>query len=501
MPTARSYVTAGAALVGAGVITATPITTPNLGESTARWDVALAAATQSCAGENAGALCTQPEAPTAPTPFAATQDATNVFNIPANLFIALANTPFNFFTALGEGNVQLGSDPEGDFDFQPTYEGVTLTQPDGSVPGLGRNLRYTGSWWLYSQTNILGTDPADPSRYQAITNILIPFPELAVPLGNIVATVAASQLPMATGCTGTGPGACDDPADILSKMFNVSAIPALFSPEGYTFPETRAGITCDESGQCYVKDEDGPEVPWSGQTVRLDATEPFTNFYDSLTGTPDYSAIKPLTAELVVSSLISLGTGLNTAFNPFVLGTQCTVCAPFVPNPDNEPVPGPVFEDPDVDEPTVDSVAAESVAAAPQDVVDEVVTPSAPAPTTETDDAGTVEDADIVEEPEVTEDADEPASTGPKHRKPSSAGQTLRQVRDSISSSFSKVTDSFGKRDAEAGDSDSSAGKSSDGDAGSGKDSGSRRDSGSGSDSGSRSDSGSGSDSGSSSDD
>ena len=493
MPTARSYVTAGAALVGAGVITATPITTPTLGESTARWDVALAAATQSCAGENPSALCTQPEEPIAPTPFAATQDATNVFNIPANLFIALANTPFNFFTALGEGNVQLGSDPEGDFDFQPTYEGVTLTQPDGSVPGLGRNLRYTGSWWLYSQTNILGTDPADPSRYQAITNILIPFPELAVPLGNIVATVAASQLPMATGCTGTGPGACDDPADILSKMFNVSAIPALFSPEGYTFPETRAGITCDESGQCYVKDEDGPEVPWSGQTVRLDATEPFTNFYDSLTGTPDYSAIKPLTAELVVSSLISLGTGLNTAFNPFVLGTQCTVCAPFVPNPDNEPVPGPVFEDPDVDEPANDSVAAESVAAAPQDVVDEVATPSAPAPTTETDDADTVEDAEFVEEPEVTEDADEPASSGPKHRKPSSAGQTLRQVRDSINSSFSKVTDSFGKRGAEAADSDSSAGTSSD------SDSGSRSDSGSGNDSGN--DSSSGSDSGSGNDD
>ncbi len=490
MPTARSYVTAGAALVGAGVITATPITTPTLGESTARWDVALAAATQSCAGENPSALCTQPEEPIAPTPFAATQDATNVFNIPANLFIALANTPFNFFTALGEGNVQLGSDPEGDFDFQPTYEGVTLTQPDGSVPGLGRNLRYTGSWWLYSQTNILGTDPADPSRYQAITNILIPFPELAVPLGNIVATVAASQLPMATGCTGTGPGACDDPADILSKMFNVSAIPALFSPEGYTFPETRAGITCDESGQCYVKDEDGPEVPWSGQTVRLDATEPFTNFYDSLTGTPDYSAIKPLTAELVVSSLISLGTGLNTAFNPFVLGTQCTVCAPFVPNPDNEPVPGPVFEDPDVDEPANDGAVAESVAAAPQDVIDEVATPSAPAPTTETDD--TVEDADVVEEPEVTEDVDEPAASGPKHRKPSSAGQTLRQVRDSISSSFSKVTDSFGKRDAEAGDSDSSAGTSSDSDAGSGKDSGSRSDSASGKNSGS--DSGSGKD-------
>ena len=88
----------------------------------------------------------------------------------------------------------------------------------------------------------------------------------------------------------------------------------------------------------------------------------------------------------------------------------------------------------------------------------------------------------------MTEDADEPASSGPKHRKPSSAGQTLRQVRDSINSSFSKVTDSFGKRGAEAADSDSSAGTSSD------SDSGSRSDSGSGNDSSSGSDSGSGND-------
>ena len=461
MATARSYFTAGAALVGAGVITATPINAPTPGDVTTRWDVALTAAALSCSGDDAGALCTPPaDTPTdsvAPVPFSATQDATNVFNIPANLFIALANTPYNFFNALGEGNVQLGSDPDGEFDFQPTYEGVTLTQPDGNVPGLGRNLRYTGSWWLYSQTNILGTDPADPSRYQAITNILIPFPELAVPLGNIVATVAASQLPMATGCTGTGPGACDDPADILSKMFNVAAIPALFSPQGYTFPETRAGITCDDNGQCYVKDEDGPEVPWSGQTVRLDATEPFTNFYDSLTGTPDYTRITPLTPEFVIASLNSLGSGLNTAFNPFVLGTQCAICAPFVPNPDNQPVPGPVFEDPDADQPATDAVGTEAASAAPPAASD-------PVPVAEPAAAETVDDseggAESTEDLEVTEDvteADEPASKGPKHRKPSGTSQTVRQVRDNISSTISKVTDSFRKGGTTSADSDDSS--------------------------------------------
>lgn len=465
--TARSYFTAGAALVGAGVITATPITTPHPDAAARTWDVALTAAAQSCTDGSTSALCDEAATSSAPIPFAATDGSTNVFNIPANLFIALANTPFNFFTALGEGNVELGSDPNGDFDFQPTYEGVTLTQPDGSVPGLGRNLRYTGSWWLYSQTNILGTDPADPSRYQAITNILIPFPEFAVPLGNIVATIAASQLPMATGCTGTGPGSCDDPADILSKMFNLAAIPALFSPEGYTFPETRAGITCDDTGQCYVKDEDGPEVPWSGQTVKLDATEPFTNFYDSLTDTPDFTEIKPLTPELVTGSLVSLGTGINTAFNPFVLGTQCAICAPFVPNPDNEPVPGPVFEDPDAEQPAVDAAAVMAIPSAPQSTVEDAVTPLAE-DVAENATPDEDEIADEIAEAEETDEADEPASTGPKHRKPSAASETVRQVRDSINSTISRVTDSFKKGSADSDESsDSSSDSDSDSDSGS----------------------------------
>lgn len=430
--TARSYVTAGVALMGAGVISATPVT-PNLDLEMKSYDVGLVAATQSCATGSASALCATPTGVPSATPFASTTDSTNIFNIPANLFIALANTPYNFFNALGEGDVALGSDPNGDFSFQPTYEGVTLTQPEGSVVGLGRNLRYTGNWWVYSQTNILGTDPADPSRYQALTNVLVPFPALSVPLGNMVAAIAASQLPMDTGCTGTGPGSCDHPEAILSKMFDLRHVAALFSPDGYTFPETRAGITCSADGQCYVKDEDGPEVPWSGENVKLDATAPFTSFYNSLTKTPDFSEIKPLTPQFAASSLTSLANGINTDFNPFVLGTQCTVCAPFVPNPDNKPIPGPVFTDPD--SPTTTTLAAGEKTAAPEK---KAVAADA------TDDTVTKTPATEESAPDTTDSTS--ATSGPKHRKPTATSTAIKQVRDSINSTVSKVTDSLSKK-------------------------------------------------------
>ncbi|MDA2890668.1 hypothetical protein PDG61_07085 [Mycolicibacterium sp. BiH015] len=422
---ARTYVTAGVALVGAGVISANPVTSPQLLQHQFDVNVALAAATLACGPGDAGALCGPTDVPStasSSSTFTPTADSTNVLNIPANLFIALANVPYNVLFAMGEGNVQLGSDPEGDFSFQPTYEGVTLTQPDGNIVGLGRNLRYTGNWWLYSQTNILGTDPADPSRYQAITNILVPFPALSVPLGNMFAAIAASQLPMDVGCSGTGPGACDNVGGILSKMFDLRHIAALFSPEGYTFPTTRAPITCSEDGQCYVKDEDGPEVPWSGETVKLDPAAPFTNFYDSLTETPDVNDIKPVTAEFATENVLSLANGVNTAFNPFVLGTQCAICAPFVPNPENKPIPGPVFEDPD----TAESISARD------EVPDETLL--------------------------LPEDK---APTGPKHRKPTATSEAVKNVRDSISSTVSKVTDSFKKATSLGSDKTSDSGSDS----------------------------------------
>lgn len=443
MPTtARSYVTAGVALVGASVISATPITNAQLESRQARLNVDLIAAVQSCTEATATA-CSGAQGMQSATPFTPTFDSTNIFNIPANLFIALANAPLNFFTALGDGNVQLGSEPDGGPNFQPTYEGITLTQPAGNVAGLGADLQYGGSWWVYSPTNILGSDAADAPRYQALTNVLVPFPALSVPLGNILATVAASQLPMNSGCTGTGPGACDHPEAILSKMFDFRHIGDLFSPTGYTFPTVKEGISCSEDGQCYVKDDDGTELPWSGQTVKLDPSTPFTSFYDSLTATPDFTSIKPVTPEVATSSFTSLGKGLNTAYNPFVPGTQCALCAPLVPNPDSEPVPGPVFEDPDTTDAAPQAVAVEQV------------------DSTESDDA-----VEALSDPAATAEPDgdlEPVKTGPKHRKPSAVGDSFKQVQDRISTSISKFSDSFKKPTSNTGESaeSSSAKKSS----------------------------------------
>ncbi|AFM17671.1 hypothetical protein Mycch_2911 [Mycolicibacterium chubuense NBB4] len=465
--TTRSYVTAGVALVGASIISATPITTLQPEFRSASYDVDLVAATQTCGAGSSSALCGTPTAATAPQTFG-TAGSTNVLNIPANLAIALANTPYNLLNALGEGNVALGSQPDGGFSFQPTYDGVSLTQHD--VVGLGAALSYGGSWWLYSPTNILGTDAADPGKYEALTNVLVPFPALSVPLGNMFAAIAASQLPMDTGCTGTGPGACDHPEAILGKSMDFRNIAALFSPEGYTFPETRGGITCNSTGQCYVKDVNGAEVPWSGQTVKLDPTTPFTSFYDSLTGTPDVSQIKPVTPQLLTSTFTSLSHGAATAFNPFVLGTQCPLCAAFVPNPENKPVPGPVFTDPNAPATTETTTPAATDAsvkqvAAPSTTTDQADSTTAPAPQADTPKAD-------------SSPSDTATTTGPKHRKPSTLSDSVSRVRDSINTGVGKISGGFtNKSDSASSDSPTRSSSTTS----SGSDSGSKKSGGSGS--------------------
>ena len=346
----RPYVTAGVALVGSSVIAITPIAPSHPGIRSTDMAVNLTAATTDlCTAGDTSAAC---NAATERTKFndtvatlaqitAADPTAPNLFNISANLLIALANVPYNFLNALGAGDVNLGALPNSGFSFQPSYEGIDLNQT--GVVGLTANLNYGGSWWVYSPTNVLGTDPADISRYQALMNVLAPFPALSVPLGNILTSILASQLPMNAGCTGTGLGGCDDPIGILSHMFDLRNIVALFSPGGFTFPEVRDPITCDEHGRCDIVNPDGPELPWSGQNVQLDLSAPFTSFYNSLNATPDFSQIRLPSLDMVVNTFANFVNGLNIAFNPFVLGTQCGLCAPFVPNPGGLPVPGPFF--------------------------------------------------------------------------------------------------------------------------------------------------------------
>lgn len=346
----RPYVTAGIALVGASIISVTPVapsqmaaSAPSMRVSTE--SVSLVADVTSCAAGSTSELCKSSNIPSflaqgtqSAFQVAAESQGSSVFNIPANLLIALANVPYNFINALGYGDVPLGENPDSAFSFTNSFGGVSLNQT--GVVGLAADLAYGGSIWVYSPFNVLGTDPGDIARYQALVNLAIPFPALSVGLGNIFATSAAALLPMSAGCTGTGLGACPDINSILSKSLNFANIYKLFTT-GYSFGEVRDPITCDDDGLCNILNPAGPLAPQSGLTETLDPTTPFVDFYDSLTQTPDFSSIKLPTMQMTVKALTGLIKGLNTFLNPFVLGTQCRLCAFFVPTPPGTIIPGP----------------------------------------------------------------------------------------------------------------------------------------------------------------
>ncbi|TPG32271.1 hypothetical protein [Mycolicibacterium hodleri] len=356
----RPYVTAGVALVGASIISVTPIAPTQIASpgsdirvSTASVD--LVASVTSCTGAATDStVCGVSSLPSfmangTPSAFQtlAATAGPSVFNIPANLLITLANIPYNLLTALGTGDdgtgnpLNLGAEPNSGFSFTPNFDNVLFQRPEGQVVGLTSDLNFAGNIWVYSPTNVLGTDPGDIARYQALLNVAVPIPALSVGLGNIVTAIAASQLPMSVGCTGTGLGACPDIFSILGDSLQLQNIYKLFT-DGYTFPTVTDPITCTDEGACNILDPAGPQVPQSGQTVKLDLSAPFTNFYNSLLQTPDFSTIKVPTLAMTVSTLVNLVKGFNTFLNPFVLGTQCTLCAYLVPNPDHLPIPGPI---------------------------------------------------------------------------------------------------------------------------------------------------------------
>ena len=129
----RPFVTAGVALVGASVIAVSPVTPSQLQIRTVGMDVNLVAASTGdlCEGV-VGRLCEAAASEQESIPFTAKNVAAapSMFNIPANLFIALANVPYNFFNALGQGDVNLGDLPDSGFSFVNSREGVDLDQTE-----------------------------------------------------------------------------------------------------------------------------------------------------------------------------------------------------------------------------------------------------------------------------------------------------------------------------------------------------------------------------------
>lgn len=132
----RPYATAGVALVGAGVIAATPIApAPQIEARVATVDVNLAGA--------------------------------SVLNIPANMFNALLSIP-----------------------------GASIAD----MARFSTAMQNSGSWHESSAGNVWGWDKENPEMLKGFIGMVMPFPALSHPLGEHLNWWAAANLPMHEGC-------------------------------------------------------------------------------------------------------------------------------------------------------------------------------------------------------------------------------------------------------------------------------------------------------------
>ena len=170
MPAAvRTYLTTGLALMGAGFVTAAQINPPLQKAETRVVEaaVSLVAAVGNglpCSGYNTDGC--DISAPQTYTPVVL-DTAGSPANIAANIINAVASIPRAFVDALN---------------------------------GLSHALEVTGSWWVYTPTNVLGFDPADPVKVTALVDLAIPFKPISNVVGEHLSWWAKANLPMDAGC-------------------------------------------------------------------------------------------------------------------------------------------------------------------------------------------------------------------------------------------------------------------------------------------------------------
>jgi len=281
----RSYLTSGLALMGAGFVTAAQITPPLRHAETRVVEaaVSLAAAVgngQACSGYNTDGCdiwATQTYTPVALDP------SGSAANIAANIVNAVASIPRAFVDAIND---------------------------------LSYALEVTGNWWVYTPTNVLGTDPADPPKYTALVNLAIPFKPLSHAIGEQVSWWAKANLPMDAGCTANAGPHCADSNGITSRMFQA---PIWTLTAGYQFPTEFNPVSAAEGAiGTEIPGSVGAEVPWSGAYVKLDPQDPVNALINYLQADPSTNTPKPLSGGEIAATLDRLGKAMELGFNPFV---------------------------------------------------------------------------------------------------------------------------------------------------------------------------------------
>ncbi len=314
----RSYVATGLALMGAGAVTAGQISPPlqKSEERIVEAAVSLVAAVgngQACSGYNTEGCdiwATPTYKPVALDP------SGSAANILPNLFNAIAGVPRAWVDGLNE---------------------------------LSYALEVTGNWWVYTPTNVLGFDPADPPKITALVDQLIPFKPLSHAIGDQLAWWARANLPMNESCTGSVGPACADVGPILGSMFKA---PIWTLASGYQFPELYNPVSAAEGDLGdIIPGSQGELAPWSGSSVKLNTSDWINSVLNYLQADPSTNAPKPLSLPEIGATLDRFAKALVIAFNPFVprsyllKGWPYTALTPlflpFVPllcktcNPDN----------------------------------------------------------------------------------------------------------------------------------------------------------------------
>lgn len=258
MPAAvRAYVTAGVALVGASVISVTPVV-PNLAAAqqevrTVSMDVNLS--------------------------------AQSVANIGPNLI--------NMFLNMPQAHVN-------------------------AVNYFAESWSLSGNWWVYSQDNILGWDRRNPAMAWSFVDLLLPIPALSKPYGEATQWWMAANLPQHKGCSGLPP--CPEYNDMFNSMFKVPGW-EFYDEDGYTFGEDGYTPQYDQVSENehywgYELGEEGDQIAWYGQTVKLDPFASLKSLINYLMEDPE-----PLTFptwDETVTAYQRFGEAINIMFNPFV---------------------------------------------------------------------------------------------------------------------------------------------------------------------------------------
>ncbi|WP_425004642.1 PE-PPE domain-containing protein [Mycolicibacterium sp. S3B2] len=184
-------------------------------------------------------------------------------------------------------------------------------------------MRDSGSWWVYTETNVLGWDPANPEMTRAFVDFLVAIPSISGPMGEIADYWARANLPMNEGCTGTGKTQCTNPAGITDQMFKVM-LWDLFAKEGYTFegpitPEYNP-VSDEETYWGQEMGQDGDPVEWYGETVHLEWFAETKSFWNHLISPPE--GIKTPTIGDQLGAAVNLFEALMVTWYPFVPKSQ-----------------------------------------------------------------------------------------------------------------------------------------------------------------------------------